>query len=679
MQEERKFVIQGIFIAIGIVFLIRLFYLQVLDGSYKYAADNNVIKRVIEYPHRGQIFDRNGKLVVINGPVFDISFIPRKTKIVDTLKFCRDMGITKGQMDTLMLAYRKDRREGRASPSKPYTLFKQVSTYDFARIQDRLIDYPGFSYTSRTIRSYPHQSLANSLGYIGEINKKQLDNQPEPYYQTGDYIGVSGLEKYYESILRGQRGVKYVLENVKGVTKGSFKNGEYDTLSVPGATLISSIDLELQQYAESLMKNKIGSIVAIDPSTGEILCMVSTPSYDPNKLTGRDIMKNFVPLQKDPLIPLYNRPIQAVYRPGSIFKLVQSLVGLQQGSLTPLARLPDVGPMGCHHHGGNHNGLHNAIQFSCNVYFYQAFRSYIYHKETGNTFKDSERGLMRWRDAIGRFGFGRTLGMDLPNEKRGFVPDTAFFNRVYGRGSWKFSNWYSMAIGEGELGVVPLQMANLAAIIANRGHYFTPHLIKAIGKGKIDPKFTTPNYVGVDSTHFSVVIDGMEDVVKAGTARLAIMKDYIVCGKTGTSENKKGKDHAAFIAFAPKHNPKIAIACYVENAGFGGVVAAPIASLVMEKYLSPGVPQRPNLEKFENYMRELNFMPKTEGKEGEVKAGTKNTKDQVKTSAEKQEQAKPKKDETAPAELKQKEKPDSTKKPVITEPLVRRVKDDKGR
>ncbi|CAA9256097.1 MAG: Peptidoglycan D,D-transpeptidase MrdA [uncultured Cytophagales bacterium] len=675
MQEERKFVVQGVFLAVGLIFLLRLFYLQVIDDSYKYAADNNVIKKVIEYPHRGQVFDRNGKLVVINGPVFDISFVPKKTKIQDTAKFCRDMGITRGYFDTLVAAYRKDWREGRAGPMKPYTLFKQVSTVDFARIQDRLIDYPGFSYTSRTIRSYPHQSFANALGYIGEIGKKQLETQEEPYYQQGDYIGVSGIEKYYEKELRGQRGVQFVLENVKGVVKGSFKNGEYDTLSVPGQTLVSSIDLELQKYAEWLMANKVGSIVAIDPNTGEILCMVSTPSYDPNRLTGRDLMKNFVPLSKDPLIPLYNRPIQAVYRPGSIFKLVQSLVGLQQGSITPAERLPDVGPMGCHHHSGMHNGLHNAIQYSCNVYFYQAFRQYIYHKETGNTYKDSQKGLMRWRDAITKFGFGRKLGVDLPNEKRGFVPDTSFFDRVYGRGSWKFSNWYSMAIGEGELGVVPLQMANLAAIIANRGHYYTPHLVKSIGKdGKPAPQFTTPNYVGVDSSHFSTVIDGMEDVVKAGTARLAIMKDYIVCGKTGTSENKKGKDHSVFIAFAPKHNPKIAIACYVENAGFGGVVAAPIASLIMEKYISPGVPQRPQLEKFEKYMHEQNFMPKREAPEEEK--DDKKADDKKAKEGDKQPEDKTRKDNQSPDN---KEKVDSTRRPVEAEPLVRRVRNDKTR
>ncbi|QHT68621.1 penicillin-binding protein 2 [Rhodocytophaga rosea] len=605
MKEGRQYVVQGIFIAVGLVFLARLFFLQVVADDYSSKAEKNVLLKVVQYPHRGQIYDRNGKLIVINSPVYDIMMIPKKVRIADTLAFCQLMGLTKNGLDSVMRVARASRAY---SSVKPYPFLKQVSNIDFARIQGGLIEYPGFYATARTIRSYPRKLMANTLGYIGEISKKKLESPGQNYYKQGDYIGISGIESNYEEELRGKRGVKYVLVNVRGVEKGSFKSGSMDTASVAGENLISSVNIDIQQYAESLMINKIGSIVAIEPSTGEILTMVSNPSYDPNMLTGREFPVNFGPLQKDPLIPLYNRPIQAVYRPGSIFKLVQSLVGLQQGSINPTVRLPDVGPMACHHHSGLHNGLHNAIQYSCNVYFYQAFRQYIYHNETGNTFKDSERGLMRWRAAVNKFGFGRTLGIDLPNEKRGFVPDTSFFNRVYGKGSWKFSNWYSMAIGEGELGVVPLQMANLAAIIANRGYYLTPHLVKSIGRdGKIDPKYTTRNYVGVDSTHFNVVISGMEDVVRAGTAGLARIDSIIVCGKTGTSENKKGKDHSVFIAFAPKDNPKIAIAVYVENAGFGGVIAAPIASLIMEKYIKGKIGKR--REYLEKFILEKNFMP----------------------------------------------------------------------
>lgn len=605
MKEQRQFVIQGIFIAVGFVFLVRLFFLQIIDKGYQSKADSNALLRVTQYPIRGQIYDRNGKPIVLNAPVYDIMMVAKKVKIEDTLAFCVTMGITPVKFDSLMAVARASRS---FSSVKPYPFLKQVSNVDFARMQDRLIDFPGFYVTARTIRSYPRKVLANTLGYIGEISKRKLEAPEQTYYSQGDYIGISGIESAYEEHLRGQRGVKYVMVNVRGIEKGSFKDGAMDTAAVAGQNLISSIDIELQQYAESLMVNKIGSIVAIEPATGEILTMVSTPSYDPNILTGREFPVNYAPLQKDPLIPLYNRPLQAVYRPGSIFKLVQSLVGLQQGSINTTSHLPDVGPMGCHHHSGLHNGLHNAIQYSCNVYFYQAFRQYIYYNETGNTFKDSERGLMRWREAIGKFGFGRPLEIDLPNEKRGFVPDTTFFNRLYGKGSWKFSNWYSMAIGEGELGVVPLQMANLVSIIANRGHYFTPHLVKGIGKdGKPDAKYTTPNYVGVDSSKFQIVVQAMADVVRAGTAASARIDSIVVCGKTGTSENKKGKDHSVFVAFAPKDNPKIAIAVYVENAGFGAAVAAPIASLIMEKYLKGEISKKRKV--VEKSLRERSFMP----------------------------------------------------------------------
>lgn len=608
MIDNRRYIIQFVFLFVGLIYVVRLFQLQIIDDSYKLKALVTSSERIVQYPQRGQIYDRNGKLVVYNTPVYDLMVVPKKAKIADTLAFCRLLEISRPGFDSLVTKMKKSAGYSRVRPS---IFLGQLSTVDFAKIQDGLIDYPGFYVTARTIRHYPYKSMANALGYIGEINQRQLEKQEDNYYSQGDYIGLSGLESSYEKVLRGQKGVKYVMVNVNHVEKGAFKNGALDTNSVAGESLTSTVDIELQQYAESLMQNKVGSVVAIDPKTGEILAMVSSPSYDPNELAGtRAYSRNFNRLLRDPLIPLYNRPLQAVYRPGSIFKLVQSLTSLQLGAITTTQRLPDVGPMGCHHHSGAHNGLHNAIQYSCNVYFYQAFRQNIYHDGTGNTFRDSERGLMRWRNAVSKFGFGRKLGIDLPNEKRGFVPDTAFFNRVYGKGSWKFSNWYSMAIGEGELGIVPLQMANLVAIIANRGYYITPHLVKGIGKeGKISEEYTTPNSVGVDSSHFKVVIQAMEDVVRAGTGASARIDSVIVCGKTGTSQNKKGeKDHSVFVAFAPRDNPKIAIAVYVENAGFGAAVAAPIASLVMEKHIKGHVSEKKKA--VEKAMREKNFMPK---------------------------------------------------------------------
>jgi penicillin-binding protein 2 len=606
MKDNRRYTIQFVFLLVGFVYLARLFYLQIVDDSYKIKALATSSERVVQYPQRGQIYDRNGKLIVYNTPVYDLMMVPKKSKIADTLAFCQLLDIDRHAFDSLIGRMKKEKGYSRVRPS---IFMGQLSTVDFAKIQDGLIDYPGFYVTARTIRHYPYKSMANTLGYIGEINPKQLEKQEGNYYSQGDYIGLSGLESSYEKELRGQKGVKYVMVNVHHVEKGAFKNGALDTASVAGESLNSTIDIDLQQYAEKLMQNKVGSIVAIDPKTGEVLTMVSSPGYDPNLLSGtRAYSRNFNRLLKDPLLPLYSRPLQAVYRPGSIFKLVQSLVSLQEGAITTGSTFPLDGPMACHKHSGAHNTLHNAIQMSCNVYFYHVFRHNIYFHETGNMFRDSEKGLMRWRNSVSKFGFGRKLGIDLPNEKRGFVPDTAYFNKVYGAHSWKFSNWYSMAIGEGELGVVPLQMANLVSIIANRGYYYIPHLVKGIGKGgQISEKYTTRNSVGVDSAHFKVVVQAMEDVVNAGTGRSARIDSIIVCGKTGTSENKGGKDHSVFVAFAPRDNPKIAIAVYVENAGFGAAVAAPIASLLMEKYIKGSVPEKRKV--IEKGIIEKNFMP----------------------------------------------------------------------
>ncbi|MDJ1491494.1 penicillin-binding protein 2 [Cytophagaceae bacterium DM2B3-1] len=610
MKDSRRFVIQGIFILVGIVYLVRLFYLQVVDDNYKSQADDNAIRRVIVYPHRGQILDRNGKLIVINESVYDISVIPKKAKIDDTLSFCNTMGVTRQYFDSVMtIATRSKYARGR-----PTVFLKQLSVNEFAHIQDRLINYPGFFYTSRAVRKYPQPTLANALGYIGEISEKRLENQN--YYRQGDYIGISGVESYYEEQLRGQRGVRYVMVNVNGVEKGAFKEGTFDTSAVAGENLISSIDLDLQRYADSLMTNKIGSIVAIEPSTGEILTMVSAPSYDPNLLVGRLFGKNFSELQKNPYLPMYNRPIQAVYRPGSIFKLVQSLVALEEGVIDPQSQFACIKvPMKCHSHPSGHNDLHNAIEWSCNPYFYNVYRRIIYAQSSGNNWRDAPIGLMEWNKHVKTFGFGTRLDVDMPNVKRGFIPDTAIYNRSYGKSRWQFSNFYSVSIGEGELNVVPIQMANLAAIMANRGYYYTPHLIKRIGKnGTPLPQYQEKHHTSIKPEHFQTVVDGMEDAVKRGTVwSKARIPDIVMCGKTGTSQNKKGeKDHSVFVAFAPKDNPKIALAVYVENAGFGGFAAAPIASLIVEKYLKGHV-DRTLLEKdfkLRNYMPKPKVDPK---------------------------------------------------------------------
>lgn len=601
MNENRKYIIQFVFILVGIVFILKLFFLQIVDVQYKLAADNNVILKKIEYPYRGLIYDRNGEIVVYNVPVFDVMVTPKEVVMPDTLAFCKLMGLTKEE-------FIKKMAEAKAySRVKPSAFIKQMSSIDFAKIQDQLVDYPGFDVLPRTVRAYPHTTFANALGYIGEISKNKLEQVDKTQYSAGDYIGISGLELQYENYLRGKRGVRHVLVNVRGVEKGSFKEGRFDTTAVKGENLISSIDLDLQKYGDSLMQNKIGSVIAIEPKTGEILAMISSPTYDPNLLTGREFPKNFLALQKDKTKPLFNRALQSMYRPGSTFKLVQGLVALQEGVLKPTTTYPCSAPVKCHPHPSPAN-LYSAIQYSCNPYFFHNFRQMINQNKASSTFKDTQIGMVQWREHIESFGFGTRLGVDIPNESRGLIPSVAYYDKIYGELRWKFSTIYSISIGEGELGVNPLQMANFAAIIANKGWFYTPHFIKGIGDNSVKPEqFTVKRFTSVDSSHFLPVISGMESVVSSGTARLARSDNFVVCGKTGTSQNAKGKDHSIFIAFAPKDDPKIAIAVFVENAGFGGQVAAPIAGLMMEKYITGYIPEKK--KPIEKMMLEKSFLP----------------------------------------------------------------------
>jgi penicillin-binding protein 2 len=580
------------------VFIGKLFYLQMVDDTYEKAADNNAIRKIIQIPFRGEVYDRKGKLIVYNTPVYDLYVTPRKAVVKDTNRFCTLFGVTKGYFDSTMHQARVYSRV------KPSLFLKHLSKEDFARIQDALVDYPGFSISTTAFRTYQSKALSNALGYVAEINPNSLVDQRDDYYRQGDYVGISGLEAFYEESLRGNRGVKYRMVNSNGVEKGEYKKGQLDINPIAGQNLYTSIDIRLQEYADSLMMHKVGSVVAIEPSTGEVLTMVSAPSYDPSLLAGRNFSKYYQKLALDPLKPLINRPPSAYYRPGSTFKLVQALVGMQLGSLTPGSVFTHAGaPVKCHSHNTSHNDLHNAIQWSCNPYFYHAFRKILYDNTQGNTYERSAQGLQRWSDLVANFGFGRKLGVDLNNEKKGNLPNVEYYNKVYkGENTWKFSNIYSLSIGEGELVVSPLKMANFAAILANKGWYIPPHLVKGIGDKKtIDPYYKTPVSVGVDAKYFGVVHQGMLDAVLHGTVGAdGRIPDIQMCGKTGTSQNQKGKDHSVFIAFAPKDNPKIAIAVFVENAGFGGFAAAPIASLIIEKYLKGHV-DRKNVEtKFMN-------------------------------------------------------------------------------
>jgi penicillin-binding protein 2 len=598
MYDGRKQVILFFFFTIGGIFLLRLFYLQVIDQKYRSIEATNAIRRHVDVPLRGQIYDRNHELLVRNEEVYNMYVTPNKIGKLDTVKFCRVLDITRGYFDSTM-AEAVDYSIRRAS------LFKsQLSKEEFALLADAMIHFKGFHFEQSFFRTYPGHTMANALGYIGEIPKRQYEEQESKYYRKGDYIGLSGLERSYEKELRGVRGVKYTLMNVKGEDKGVYENGNYDTTAVVGYDLFSTIDIELQQLADSLFQNKVGAIVAIEPATGEILLMGSYPTYDPSLLSGRAFSENYSKLISDPDKPMFNRTISSFYRPGSTFKLVQAVVGLQLGVINPKSSfIGSYSPMGCHGHGLHHLiNLNNAVQYSCNPYFYNVFKRLIENSSKKSPYLKAREGFAKWRSLVYKFGFGQTLGVDIPGEKSQLLPDLEYYDRVYGENSWKFSNIYSLAIGEGEIGLDVLKLANMSAVLANKGYWITPHLIRGIGE---DKKNVNPNNLKVHQTdikpeHFAAIYNGMEEVLRAGTARQAYMAEIPILGKTGTSQNKKGKDHAIFIAFAPKDNPKIAIAAVVENAGFGGSSSAPISSLIIELYLTRKVERRALVERMKN-------------------------------------------------------------------------------
>ncbi|SDC99439.1 penicillin-binding protein 2 [Algoriphagus faecimaris] len=598
MNDQRPVVIIIFIFSVGLILLIKLFSIQVVDDSFMKRAERNAVQRVVDHPYRGLIYDRNGKLLVYNNPIFDLMLVPQEFEVGDTTRFLELFGISK---ENLIEAYNAAKKY---SWVKPSPLIKQISTTDFARIQDYLIDYPGLFVMTRSVRAYPQPVASHALGYIGEINARQLENDTTNYYSQGDYVGLSGLERYYEQVLRGRKGVKYKMVNVRGVDKGPFKDGEYDTASVAGTNLTSTIDMELQRYGEMLMAGKTGSVVAIEPKTGEILSMISAPFYDPNQLTGSEFGKTYTALNRMETKPLFNRPIMAKYPPGSIFKVVQSLIGLQDGILTPETTFAcNRSLVACHNHPSPVN-LFGAIRNSCNPYYHQAFRKIINREISSNTYKDTEIGLNDWREKVMKFGLGTSLGVDITGELGGDVPSSKLYDRFYGEGRWKYSTIYSLSIGQGELQVTPIQMANLAAIFANKGYFYTPHLVKAVNgdPNQIPEKFRIKRDVGVDAHHFDMIQDAMAEALY-GTAARAIIQDIVVAGKTGTAQNPHGEDHSVFVAFAPKDDPKIAIAVYVENAGWGGRAAASTASLMIEKYLRGSI----NRQALEEYVLVGNF------------------------------------------------------------------------
>ena len=592
--ENRTYIIGGFFGLVILIFIIRLFSIQVIDDSFKTSSENNVIRKQTDYPRRGLIYDRNKELIVYNEAAYDLMITPKQATFLDTALICSLL-----EIDSLNLIKRIEKAR-KYSMYKASVLMKQISVETYTKLQENMFLMPGFFVQTRTLRKYPYSTASHLLGYVGEVNQRIVKSNP--YYKEGDYIGVSGIEKAYEDKLRGQKGVKLLLKDVHNNIKGSFNDGKFDIKSKPGKDLQSSIDIFLQNYGESLMKNKRGSIVAIEPSTGEILCLVSSPNYDPNILVGRKRSENYLILNKDTINkPLFNRASLAQYPPGSTFKLINALIGLQEKVIYSGSKFNcDEGyvygeekrKMKCHPHRSPLN-LIESISNSCNAYFCNVFRAII------EKYPSTYEGYDVWRNYVTSFGLGNWLNNDLPTGQKGFVPTTFFYDRIYGKNRWKSLTNLSLSIGQDALLTTPIQMANMTAAIANRGYYYTPHIIKSIENDSIDDRFRNPIRTLVDSSLFEIVIKGMQEVVEdeeLGTSNIAKMENITVCGKTGTAQNPHGEDHSIFIGFAPKDNPKIALAVYVENGGWGSTWAVPIASLLIEKYLNDTI-ERDWLEK----------------------------------------------------------------------------------
>ena len=594
--NTRKLLVMGVFAVVGVVYLIRLFSLQVIDKHYKQLADNNALRFVTQYPARGKIYDRNGKLLVFNEAVYDLMVIPKQaTKKdtihpFDTLAFCNLLDITKESYIERMNKAKKE------SYLKPSPFVTQISKEDYAHIAEVLHRYPGFFFQTRTVRHYPNAIAAHTLGDIGPIS--QAEYEKDEYYGKNDYIGKSGIEKSYEKELRGEKGLKVMMVDVHNREMGSFMDGELDRDPIPGKDIYLGLDADLQAYGEQLMVGKIGSIVAVEPATGQILAFVTSPTYDPNLLVGRERAANYKELQDNPMKPLINRAISGTYPPGSTFKTVVGLIAMQSGSITPATCFHCSGtgslPIKCTHSHGSSPDFANAIMNSCNPYFYESFKATINNPKFGNI----KKGYEYWKEMTAKLGLGHKFNTDIPYERPGNIPSREYYDRMY-KDQWNSVTIRSLGIGQGEVLVTPLQLANIAATIANEGYYYPPHLIKCFGDSTAIPEvMTTKVDPGIEPRHFRVMKAGLRTVFSgpAGTARRFEMKDIPQCGKTGTAQNPHGNYHSNFIAFAPDVNPKIAIAVIIENGGYGATWAAPIASLMIEHYLR-GYTTREELEK----------------------------------------------------------------------------------
>ena len=588
-MNDGKHRYQYLIIGLAVAFLLlaaQLFRLQLLDNSFKISAENNALLYQTRHPARGLILDRNGKILVGNKNTYDILVTPRYVKPFDTLELCRILDLDPQYVRDKFSEYRTYRtRIG----YRTVTFVSQISQEQYSRFIEVAHKFPEFRGVPRTTRMYPYNAGGNLLGYVTEVDRDFLDRHPD--YAAGDYTGRTGLEETCEPMLRGEKGYSIYLRDASNRIQSSYRNGEFDKPAVPGQDVVSTIDAELQNYGEELMRNKVGSVIAIEPSTGEILSMISSPGIDVSVLG--EINKYYKEIAADPFTPMFNRAVMSPQPPGSVFKLVNGLIGLQEGVVSTDTRFPCRDgfhargiSVGCHSHKSPVD-FTEAIMVSCNSYFCYLFRDILENPVYG-----SEAAAMdRWAEYVRSFGFGTRLGSDFPSEIAGFVPTSATYDRVYGKGGWKALSVISLSIGQGELGCTPLHLANLAATIANRGWYRIPHIVRGHGSDTLDRRFSEKHYTLVDTAHFEKVIEGMYMAVNApagegATARVAAVKGLDICGKTGTAENPHGDEHAVFVCFAPRENPRIAIAVYIENAGFGATWAAPVASLMVEKYLN---------------------------------------------------------------------------------------------
>jgi penicillin-binding protein 2 len=584
--ENRRYVIGGIAVLIVLAYIARLAFLQLMSDDYKASADNNAFYNNVIYPSRGTIYDRNGKMLVYNQPAYDLMVIANELEGLDTLDFCRTMGMSREQFDARMSQI-KDRNKNPGYSSYTQQVFQtQLSAADYSVLQEKLFRYKGFYIRSRTVRKYAFPYLAHVLGDVAEVSPADIER--DPYYEPGDYMGKQGIERSYEQDLRGEKGVEVLLRDARGRIQGHYKNGAFDRKPKPGRDLTLSIDLDLQALGERLMEGKLGAIVAIEPKTGEVLCMVSGPTYDPRQLEGKERGKRMIEMGKDPLKPLLNRAVMGTYPPGSTFKTSQALTFLQEGIITPQTAYPcsrgfRLGgfKMGCHGHPAP-LPLVPAIATSCNGYFGWG----LYHMLNNRTkYKTIQEAMTTWKDYMVSMGFGYKLGIDLPSELRGLIPNAPYYDKAHGT-NWNAISVISISIGQGEVLLTPLQIANLGATIANRGYYITPHVVKEVKGGALADSLLTKHVTKVEPKYYEFVCEGMRKAVLGGTCKGAAYLPFEACGKTGTAQNPHGQDHSAFMGFAPKDDPKIAICVYVENGKWGATYGVPIGALMMEQYIN---------------------------------------------------------------------------------------------